>query len=400
MDIQDINGKSATWERLRSLDRECGKIMGMKPSNSKVALEFLGDLEAGKNIGSQKGRRSPSTLTKHRGNLIFFDKYITKRFCEFTKDDIHRLFNRMMDGKLRKENGSKYIGTGEFMKNFKVFWRWMRRRGYVKEDITEDLSRAEGNGVGRKPAWVFLGQEKMKKLIDAARGDYRALILFLYDSGIRPSELFRLRVYDFNEDFTELHIPELRENGERVSKTFERTIRLKQCSSLMKQYVEALELKQDDYIVKIGQAAFNKYIRTLAKALFGTNPTKARQSPDNLRMYDIRHNACLFWLDRYQRNVDLMYRFGWKREDKVFYYSEFIGKRDTIDDDDMVTAADKTRMERELEKQKEELALLNDWKQEQEKENASRKLYDSMLDKLTSDPQYSKAFAELISQSA
>jgi site-specific recombinase XerD len=359
MNIEDINGKSATWERLKTDDKKNKKINGMKVFNSKVALEFLHDLEEGKNIGSQKGRRSPSTLTKHRSNLIFFDKHIKKNFDKITKDDIHELFNKMMDGKLKKEDGSKYIGTGEFMKNFKVFWKWMRRNNYVKQDITEDLSRAEGNGIGRKPAWVFLGQANMKKLIDASRGDYRALILFLYDSGIRPSELYRLRVYDLREDFTELHIPELRENGERVSKTFERTIKLKQSSGMIKQYIQDMGLKGNDYLVKVGQAGFNKYLRTLAKNLFGTNPTKARQSPNKLRMYDIRHNSAIFWLERYQRNVDLMYRFGWKREDKVFYYSEFIGKRDQISDDDMFTKEDKTRMEKELESQGEQLNRTN-----------------------------------------
>ena len=360
MEIQDVNGKLATWERLSSSDKEKKKIEGMLKFNSDIALKFLDDLETGKNIGSQKGRRSPSTLTKHRSNLLFFDKHLKKDFDKITKDDIHNLFNSMMDGKLRKPDGSNYIGTGEFMKNFKVFWRWMIRNNYATKDITEDLSRAEGNGIGRKPAWVFLGQEKMKQIIDSCRGDYRALVLFLYDSGIRPSEFYRLRVYDLRNNCTELHIPEVRENGERVSKTFERTIKLKQSSGIIKQYIKDMGLKEDDYLVKVTQGAFNKYLRTLCKRLYGTLPTKARQSPDKIRMYDIRHNSAIFWLDRYKRNVDLMYRFGWKREDKIFYYSEFIGKRDKIDDDDMITAEDKTAMEKEIEQSKSQIENLNE----------------------------------------
>lgn len=352
MEVADINGKIALWEKLKSDDKKRGKIEGMSSYNSKLTLEFLSDLEGGKNIGSQKGRRSPSTLTKHRHNLIFFDKNFKKDLDKITKDELHDLFNSMMDGKLLRPDGKKYLGTGEFMKNFKVFWRWLMREGYVKKDITADLSRAEGNGKGRKPAWVYLGQENMKKLIDAARGDYRALILFLYDSGIRPSELYRLRVFDLHNNCTELHIPETRENGERVSKTFERTIKLKQCSQLIQQYIKDQQLQPNDYLVKVGQAGFNKYLRTLAKNIFGDTPTKARQSPDKMRMYDIRHNSAIFYLERYQRNVDLMYRFGWKREDKVFYYSEFIGKRDTISDDDMVTAEDKTKLQNQLEAMK------------------------------------------------
>ena len=40
---------------------------------------------------------------------------------------------------------------------------------------------------------------------------------------------------------------------------------------------------------------------------------------------------------------------GWKREEMIIYYSEFLGRRDKIDDEDMLTLEDKTRLEKELE---------------------------------------------------
>jgi len=43
-----------------------------------------------------------------------------------------------------------------------------------------------------------------------------------------------------------------------------------------------------------------------------------------------------------------MYRMGWSKEDKIFYYSEFLGRRDKIDDEDMLTKEDKSKYESEI----------------------------------------------------
>ena len=44
-----------------------------------------------------------------------------------------------------------------------------------------------------------------------------------------------------------------------------------------------------------------------------------------------------------------MYRSGSiENEDKIYYYSEFLGRRDKIDDEDMLTLEDKNRYERDI----------------------------------------------------
>jgi hypothetical protein len=66
-------------------------------------------------------------------------------------------------------------------------------------------------------------------------------------------------------------------------------------------------------------------------------------------LYDIRHNASCYWLQRYPTRQGLMYRMGWSREKMVMYYSEFLGLTDQIDDDDMVTGEEKTKYEKRIE---------------------------------------------------
>ena len=48
------------------------------------------------------------------------------------------------------------------------------------------------------------------------------------------------------------------------------------------------------------------------------------------------------WLKRYPQTRGLLYRLGWKKEDEVSYYSEFLGLSNQISDEDMLTTEEKT----------------------------------------------------------
>jgi len=343
----DLNRTERQWDKLKKQDYD---LIGLKLHNKKIIKEFLNDFELGVHVPKgSKGRRSASTLLKLRGYCLFLDKHFPKKdFDKITKKELHALFNKMYEGKITKENGKNYKDVGDFIKGLKVFWGWMITTKKVEDNITEDLTASDYKK--NKPAWVFLTHEQIKLLIDTARGDYRALILFLYDSGLRPQEAYRIRICDFRDDYTSLNIPKQRENGDKVSKTFERTIILKQCPKMIKNYVEIHKLKEDDLLIAPTQPAFNKYLRELSKKIFGSGITKARGRFNQLKLYDIRHISAIYWLDKYKRNQDLMYRMGWAREDKIFYYTEFLGRRDKIDDEDMLTTEDKTKYEKDIKK--------------------------------------------------
>jgi len=352
----DIDRKDIQWKKFKKDDYA---LVGLSEHNKKIAREFLKDFELGLNVPkSCKGKRTPGTLLKLRNICIFLNSNLEKDFDKITQKEFHKLFDKMDKGLIKTPGGRVYKDIGDFIKNTKTFWRWMLKTKKVKEDITDDLTQSSYKK--GKPAWVYLSHEEMKKLIDNSRGDYRALILFLYDSGIRPAEAYRLYVSDleFRENETLLTIPELREDGSRVSKTFQRTIKLKTSGNLIKNYIEINKLQPKDLLIQSTQPAFNKYLRELSKRLFGVKTTKARGKTDQLKLYDIRHMSSIYWLDRYKTHKDLMYRMGWKREDKILYYSEFLGRRDKIDDEDMLTLEDKTKMEKDLEIQGKEIIEL------------------------------------------
>jgi len=358
MPEQDIFRHENQWEKIEKNNLSLG---GMSDNNQKTITNFLNDFKRGMNTPKQfKGQRTAGTLLKLRRAVLFFNKHIKKDFVKITKTDFHKLFDEMQRGTIKTEHGNEFKDVGDFVKNAKTFWGWMRKTKRTDQDITEDLSPTSYKR--GKPAWVYLEQEQIRKLIDNARGDYRALILFLYDSGIRPSEAYRLKVSDlqFKENETLLTIPERRPDGSRVSKTFERTIKLKQSGTLIKNYIEINKLKSDDFFILSSLAAFNKYLKELSKRLFGSVMTKARARTDQIKLYDIRHLSAIYWLDKYKTHKDLMYRMGWKKEDKILYYSEFLGRRDKIDDEDMMTKEDRTALESEMDKTKKEMQLIKE----------------------------------------
>jgi len=332
MERTDINGNSRKWERVREKEFKTGLVQDLNKENSKTAIEMLKDFEIGKNT-TTKGKRAAGSLLRIRSSLRLLGKEIKGSYNSITREQLSKICDKK--------------DSEDFAKNVKIIYGWMYRTRIIKENISDHIVVNDYNK--GKPDWVYLEEDQMKQLINSANAGYRALITFLYDSGVRPQEAWKIRVLDFQDDFTVLNIPLKRKNGEKVSKTFERTIKLKLCSGLIKDYLKLMSLKDEDLLFTITQAGFNKYIRSLSKKLFGTKPTKARESPDKITATDIRHNSACYWHIRYPKDKDLMYRMGWKKYDKVYYYSEFLNLRDTIDDEDMITTEDKNKYEKELE---------------------------------------------------
>lgn len=331
----DINGNIKKWQALKSYEFKKNSIEGLSKHNSNLAIKQLKDFEGGLNC-TTKGMRAPASLLRIRRTWRVLSKRLGK------KEDIDKVSKEKLSKILAKENSE------HFTRNVKVIFKWMQRSEIREDNPSEHILASEFSK--GKPAWVYLGEENMRLLLNALGSKHKALCYFLYDSGIRPEEAWRIRIFDFQDDFKVLDIPEKRNNGERVAKknSFGRKIKLKLCSDLIKEYIKINDLKTNDLLFNMTQAGFNKALRIISKKLFGTSPTKARESPDKMTAYDIRHNASCYWLKRYKKNQDLMYRFGWKSEDKVFYYSEFLDMRDTIDDEDMITMEDKTRYDKEI----------------------------------------------------
>ncbi len=336
-------------------------IQDISKQNSDIILQYVSDMEYGLNVSlkSVKGGRSYIRLNTIKEKMIFFAKRFKKIYgldCvkDITENQVVLFFSKMRKGEITRNDGKTYQSTSYFVKVFKAFWHWYqivnRKKGIDLLDITTDLDSR-----GDKPKWVYLTEEQIKKLCNNARWKYKVLIMLLYDSGIRsPTELVNIKISDFYNDFKELVI------REEVSKTFGRKIKLMLCSQNIKEYVSEEELKEDDYLFPIKPQTVNKYLQRLAKRIFGDEKSLAGEFYSKLTMYDFRHCSCCFWLPRYKSESALKYRFGWKKSDKIHYYSELLGMKDTITEDDLVLSEEKTELEKNLKQSNNDREILQD----------------------------------------
>jgi integrase len=336
-------------------------VPGISKENSDIILNYLNDMEKGLNIamGSVRGPRGFPRLFTLKEKLVFFAKkfkevYGLDNITDINEEQLLGFFSDMRNGIIKKSNGETYQSLETQGKIFKAFWHWHqktnKKQGIESPNITADLdSRSE------KPDWVYLSEKEIKKLCDEAKYKFKVIIMFIFDTGIRaPTELVNIKVSDFFNDFKELNI------REEISKTFGRRIKVMLCSELIKEYVKSMNLQHNDYLFKLCPSKANFYLKRLAKRVLGDKVSPAGQKYSQLSLYDFRHNSCCYWLPRYKSESALKYRFGWKKSEEIHYYSEFLGMRDTISEDDMLIDITKTELEKKIERSDREKELMKD----------------------------------------
>jgi integrase len=337
--------------------------------NSDLILRYLDNMEHGINISStnKKGCRSFIRLNTLREKMVFFAKnfkgtYNLDRIIDIREEDLLKFFSEMKNGNFKRKDKQEYRDISTFVKVFKAFWHWHqkvnRKNGDEIIDISVDLDPRQ-----EKPKWVYLTEEQVKELYNNAKYEYRVLIMFLFDTGIRsPTELINIKVSDLYNDCKELQI------REEISKTFGRKIKLMLCSELLKDYIKSQKLKNSDHLFLISPPVVNRYLQRLATRVLGDVESLAGQKYSELTMYDFRHISCCYWLPRYKSESALKYRFGWKKSDKIHYYSEMLGMKDTISEDDMLVDMTKTEIEKKLEKSEKEKYLMQERMQSMEEQ--------------------------------
>ncbi len=337
-------------------------IPGITKANSDVICQYISDMANGLNISAKsiKGPRSYIHLNNLRQRLIFLAKQFESHFetalTELSEEQLFSFFSGMRDGTIKRKDGKVYKSVVDYVKPFKAFWHWhmkVNKKKSVKiENIVEDLDTSKS-----KPRWVYLTEEEVRRLCDNASYKYRVLMMFMYDTGIRsPTELINVRVSDFCEDFRKLHIRE-----EIVKKgSFGRKINLMLCSDLLRQYVQDEGLQAEDQLFAITPHVVNRYLQRLARRVLGDGVSSAGDRYSNLTMYDFRHCSCCYWLPRYKSESALKYRFGWRKSDKIHYYSEMLGMKDTITEEDMFVDTSRTKVEQQLVKTQQENGMLRE----------------------------------------
>ncbi|RPJ30271.1 MAG: hypothetical protein EHM25_06870 [Nitrosopumilales archaeon] len=305
--------------------------------NNKILQQYIFDMELGKNISrhTKKGARSFIRLNKARQKIYFICELLEKHYkvmdvTKITKDQVQSFFHDMRTGKIKRLDGAIYKSTGDYVKIFKAFWHWYQRVSKkVIEDITIELDTKE-----EPPEFVYFTEEQLNEMIIEADDDMKVLMLFLYDTGIRVTEMKNIKVNDFLNNFAELNI------RQETAKTFGRRIKLMMCSETIRNYIKTMELKSEDYLFSLNAATMNQRLNKI-----GENVLHNKQ----LTLYDFRHSSACYWYPRYPNIQGLLYRFGWKDIKMAHYYARFLGMEDTITEENLLLGVTKTGLEKEIE---------------------------------------------------
>lgn len=355
MTVNDVHDPYQHKARYQKWKDNGQGIDGVKPDDAQLITEYMADMATGKYVGGKKGSRSSIRLNTIRSRMTvlakLFRDHLDKGLLEVTQEDLHDLFTRMRDGDITKTWGKgAYRSVTDYVVSFKAFWHWHQRKTRMREnkdlpDITIDLDTSK-----HKPTFTYLTQEQVKQLAESAKEDYRMMLWFMYDSGIRsPTELMNVRISDleWKDGMYQLQI------REETSKTFGRRIKLMLCSDRLRAYIATHKLKPSAFLFRKAPRIANQYLKRLGARVLG--PKYA-----NTTMYDIRHSSACYWLPRYKSESALKYRFGWKSTGMIHYYTEYLGMKDTISQEDLMDAEERTRLEKELEAQKRQAAMMQE----------------------------------------
>lgn len=351
------------------------EMPGVTDESKTLITHFLEDMELGINVSptSKKGSRSYGRLMNLKAKmvtltLIFQEELNITSLEELNtkKRDLMIIVQKMRDGKILTRKNKPFKATGTYMRCFQTYWNWYQR---IKrnEDIEINSITADIDSRDPKPKFNYFTIDQIKKLCDEAKYDYKIVMMFLFDSGVRaPTELMNIKLSDLDwndeKNFYTLNV------REETSKTFGRRIKLLLCSNILKEYIQKNKFEKNDFLFSKSPQRFNQYLRTLGYNVLGIGTKEEKRYngrkydiiQSGLTLYDFRHSSACYWLPRYQSESALKYRFGWKKSEMIHYYTELLGMKDTIQEDDLYIDISKTELEKQMQKDRKKIELLRE----------------------------------------
>jgi integrase len=347
--------------RYKHWREENKSIDGVSREASDLIFQYLDDLEAGENVarGTKKGKRSFSRIYANLIKLTHIFKILNSRkisLKDITEKNVNKIFIDMRgtknkegitEYKIKKRDGTAFTSTWDYAKTFIGFWHWymrvMKKKNKEIKDITADLDTSKEENV-----FCYFDREGFDKILVFLNPTDALQALFQFDSIIRyPKELQNVRRMDITEEngFVWLNI------REETAKTYGRRIKLMLCSDKLLKYLEENKFEPTDVIFKFSSPMFNQKLKAAAIKAFGDIMTLGGKKYSEITGYDLRHAGACFWRKgAYHTKIDaLMYRGGWKDLDMLNYYTKKLGLKDSIEEEDLMTLQNKTKMEKELE---------------------------------------------------
>ena len=169
-------------------------------SNSKIIIEYLDDMKIGMNTARKKPL-SYIRLNSIRQRIIWITKkmeevYKLKKITEIEEKQAIAFFNDLMrKGRIKKKDGKPYLSVDSYANTFKSFWHWHMRKENSNGNDIKDITTYIDTSPVKESTFVYFKFDDLRKLSNRAKFEYKVLMWFLFDSGIRaPTELMNIKV--------------------------------------------------------------------------------------------------------------------------------------------------------------------------------------------------------------
>ena len=355
---------------LRWKDRVLAEgIPGLTRENSNIVIEYVLDMEAGRNVAnsSARGGRSYPRLCNLLQRMTWLAGKLEERgvadlrHCD--EASIIALLADMQRGVIVTRSGTPYKSAGDYAKVFKAFWHWWmkvnRKQGHPTVDITEDLSTQSAT-----PPFVYLSQQQLEQILPYFSEDEQVVLYFLFDSLVRsPTEVLSLRAGHVYERDGEVWITV----PDEISKTFGRSLNLLYSGRALLDYLKRRQLSADDPLFTFTPRLFNRKLQQVAVQVFGDTTSHAHgDSFANITLYDLRHSGAVHFRLLAKDHPDsisldaVRHRGGWADMKMLNYYTQFLGLDGQIKKQAMLLSKDKHRLEEEVETLRSEMAAIKE----------------------------------------
>ena len=368
------------------------------PENKKFILSYLRDSELGKTIkkGQKKKIGSGRNLRVAGILKIASEVWFQKPFDIVTVKDMENFILKLEKGEIKNAYGTSYKSETQItIKKFlRKFWKWLKGQNkFYPEEVDWIDTSGESADVQALPD-LRDSVEKMYKLAPSILK--KAMIITLFDSGVREGEFLNLRIKDVEhlggDEPEEKNILVFRI---RHSKTFGRPVSLPLSSEDLRFWLknhpdahnpEALlwahqQVKEGKIkTVPVGKAFFYNSVKRLGKVALGINVTP----------HMIRHTSATYYAPKLDR-ATFCKRYGWsfasKMPDRYIDWAK-ISEKKTVR---IETESEISTLKKQNRVLYEELNMIKESLQE-------RKKYDSAITKILEVMEHNPALKEKIKE--
>ena len=338
------------------------------PKNRDLIIEFLRDAEIGKtNPHKAKKKVGEKRLTKYISLLSRISGWFNKPFNEVTVKDMEMVVLNLEKGKYKKmkvtpvwkdgkvismrDDSSKETYSKnsvlDFKKGIKKFFRWLLKNDLQKyNELTSWMETYEE--LTEVPA---LSREEIEKMANASDNKYKAIIMFLFDSGARIEEALNIRMSDISKKTLENTNTISYYVRIKHSKTKPRTIHIPMCLQSMDAWI-SIHPDKDNLNSPLFPITYNSVAKFLGE--IGEKVLKKNVYPHLLR-----HSSATYYCNKLSQ-YQLCYRYGWSmssRQPTRYIDREGIHEEDTVK---KYTEDEVENLKRENKKLKEDMGNANE----------------------------------------